>query len=408
VLDLHYYPNRTEPARSFVVYDTRKTPLSFDGTKSHYFGSLAAGPTFDDAWDQRVIYPILARNFLYGQAKTALFPTGNSRLPSLSPDLALVDGLGDAMAAILVQSPLLTDTSATMAYATRDISVPPALPAPTAAIPLPAISSPANLAALAWNLSLRGSAIPAPGTPDQWATIDPFVMVRFYTLIYPSISFHAFSGDTTVQADIASILGQVGRLLEAKQSGEPVDLAKDRFPGNQVLFDLLLPFGIVWPADATLPTATDWPPHLATDWNPNLISPGPVSVAAPTSSITFSMANAQQIPDPLTGALVFPNVSQGEVAYAKMAIFYDVNYQLSIDPTTPIPANAQIEVVVDGHISSQAYLFPAPSPFVVTLKGNPRDSTNPVWHYLRIRLISATAISADVPVTLNLALVPTP
>jgi len=395
VLDLHYYPGLPATApRSGVVYDTRLTPLSYDGTRSHYFGTIAGGPAAanpslpNDAWDQRVIFPILARNFLYGQAKTALFPTGTSSLPSLSPDLALVDGLCDALAANLIGSPNLTDTSMAAPYVTRDISVIPALPVITPAIPSPGIVSPANLAALAWNL-----------TQAEGATLNPTVMPRLYNLINPTgVTVDNFA----FQVDIASMLGQVGRLLEGKQSSEPIDLSL-HFT-NPVLIGELAPFGILWPFDATVPGALDWPPHVATDWNPNLVAPGPASVAAP---IPFSMANAQQIPDPLTGVPAFPNCSQGEVAYAKLAIFTDVNYMLSIDPAT-IPAGAQIEVVVDGHISSQAYLFPAATPPVITLTGNPRDFNNPTRHFIRIRLLKPDAVIPPFTASLNLALVPPP
>jgi hypothetical protein len=397
VLDLHYYPGRTEAARSFVIYDTRRTPLSYDGTKSHYFGSVAAGPTFDDAWDEKAIYPILARNFLYSQARTALFPTGTSSLSSLSPDLAVVDGLGDAMAAILTVSPYVTDTTAATPFVLRDIRS-----APTAGPILPdnpAIASPANLAALAWNLSLKGSASPIlpPGTPAQWATLDPFAMVRFYTLIYPTSSYEGANGTVTPQTDINSIYAQVGRLLEGKQSQEPVDLARDF--SNLSLIGLLEPFNIFWPADATLPNITDWP-FLATDLNPTLVSPGPASAAM---TIPFTMANAQQLTDPLTGASVFPNESQGEVAYARLALFYDTAYQLSVTSSAPLPVGTSIEAVVDGQIGNP-YLFSAGSaPITLTLTGDARDSTNPVVHFIRFRLINPNLPAApDFTATIQL------
>jgi len=294
-------------------------------------------------------------------------------------------------------------TAAAAPYVTRDISVIPALTANPPAIPSPGVVSPANLAALAWDLTLRGNLIPAPGTPAQWAAINPFVMARLFNLINPTgLSVGANGSNNTYQADIPSILGQVGRLLEAKASGEPEDLS--RVFNNGILIGELVPFNILWPADATVSGALDWPPQLATDLNPNLVSPGPASVAA---TIPFSMANALQIPDPLTGVSAFPNDSQGEVTYAKLAIFYDVNYRLSIDPAT-IPAGAQIEVVVDGHISSQAYLFPTDTPPVITLTGNPRDSTNPIRHFIRIRLIypNPPTVLPNFSATLNLALVP--
>jgi hypothetical protein len=83
VLDLHYHPGVTEsPRRSYVVYDRQTTPLADTGTleangttaKLAYFGTLAGGPAVDDVWDQGVIYPMFARNFLFGQGTTPWRP----------------------------------------------------------------------------------------------------------------------------------------------------------------------------------------------------------------------------------------------------------------------------------------------------------------------------------------------
>jgi hypothetical protein len=436
VFDLHYYPGRTDalpaaplpaasPRRSYVIYDTSLTPLSFDGTKSHYFGTLAAGPTFDDAWDQGVIYPMLTRNYLFGQGKTALFPTGLSSLPSEAPDLALVDGLADAMAANLLTTPWLTDTSATatVPFTPRDIRVIPAQAG---------TGSPATAAALAWQLSLVGTNITPPGTWANWNTnwtygspsglTYPPVMSRLYGLIYPYTQYPgAYKNTVTEPIDIPSIYGQAGRLQEAK-NGEPIDLSL--VFSDLELYSQLTPYNLThWPVNWSL-DLTAWP-YQSTDWD-STPNPTPGALLTTLPSFTLSMANAQQVPNPaLVGNAsattpVYPNVSQGEVAYAKLSLFLDQNFSLGLTASYQsggatvqgLPAGATIEVVVDPAIVSPALPSPqpqtfyfstsTPGPYSLILAGNPTDHTNPVWHWVRFRLISPTILQPDVQITPSL------
>jgi hypothetical protein len=398
VLDLHYYPNITDPSRrSFVVYDpsmfydaANDVNYSFDGTKYHYFGTLAAGPGADDAMDPGVIYPLLARNGLYGQGRITLFPYGQATpaglLPSLAPDLAVVEGLADTMAANVLQSPWLTDITAAAGLVGRNISVAPAQKN---------AYSPGDLAAAGWAVTLRANGVAAPGTPAQWSVIVPSSMSVFFGLIYPYNIIRSDVGLVSVQLDVVNIYGQLSRLQE-NHPELPVNLSV-LFP-DQALLQLMIPYGIVWPGRANLPS-------FAVDWGVN-----PDSSLQALPSLTLSMADAQQVtnPDILHAtpqtANVYLNTSQGEVVYAKLALNLARSYNFSITPSGALPAGAQIEVVVDGNYL-EPYLFstgqPA-SPYSLNLPGNPIDPLNPALHWFRIRVLSATVQQPDITLTVNL------
>jgi len=428
VLDLHYYPGRTEtPRRSYVMYDPAAgplasdgTPLAFDGTKLHYFATLAGGGNFnngatagtvavDDAYDPGVIYPMLGRNHLFGQGKTALFPTGRSDLSSLSPDLALVDGLGDAMAAILLKTPFLTDATQVTPLAPRDIRTSPASLGPVSA---------ANLAAVAWQLDLDVFYPNAfnPLGPTQWANIDPSAMVRFFTITYP-VQYY-LGGTQQLQADVSSILQQVSRIQEAKQGGETYDL-NAALP-TLTIVPLVNEYDISWSGSQV---GVGWTP-VSTYWGED-----PDSGAQALPAMTLSMANAQKIYNPDTvnaTTQVYPNCSAGEVQYGLFALRQDRTYQLTlaklVDSATgqaDVPANAQVELVVDGDYQNP-YLFPGtvnasavtsltalPS-YNLTLRGNPTSQGNPLVHTVRVRLLSPAVQQPNIQATVGLTWVSVP
>ena len=390
VLDLHYYPGLPAAGpRAFVIYDPAQAPRAYDGKKARTFATLSGGPspaspgTLDDAMDPGVIYPMLARNFLFGQGKTALFPTGRSELASLSPDLALVDGLADAMAATLIQSPWLTDATSTAALPPRDIRVLPAQPG---------FASPATVAAAAWRLTLDAYNIAPPGTAADWARIDPTVLARIYNLINPFITIPAKGGEAALQSDIPNMFAQVGRLQEPRQSGMP-DLPN--IFSNLELLVVLEPFGVIWPQPPQLA------PSFSADWGLD-----PDSLLAALPPFTLSMTGAVQIPDltigAAAGAKVFPNCSQGEVAYAKLKLTYARDYSVSV-AVPALPATAVIEVTVDGR-SDQTFRFSAADLTAkrVSLSGNPSDAGNPARHFVRTRVLSPAVQQPDLQVTVSL------
>jgi hypothetical protein len=396
VMDLHYWPGgsasgaaaRTEsPRRSFVVYDRSTTPKSYDGTLSHYFATLAGGPTADDAWDPGAIYPLLGRNNLWGQGKTTLYPAGSTSLPSEAPDLAVVDGLADDMAAGLLKSPFLTDTTASTGLVPRDIRTIPAVTGP---------GSPAALAAMGWKVVLMANGInDGVGSKTAWAGLDPAASLRFFILAYPSL-YASPTSSKLVRADITSILGQMIRLQEAKTGSDPVDL-------RTIFYDLALyllgqPYGITWTTVPTIPVYSD-------SWGAN-----PPSQAFP--AFTLSMANAVTVANPdlrvtdPTLALVYPNVSQGAVHDATLSLNLDTAYTLSVATDQALPTGASIEVTIDGDTQTP-YLFTSSAPSVtypVVMVGNPKDFVNPQWHYLRIRLIAPepATVVPDLKVTVRL------
>jgi hypothetical protein len=237
-------------------------------------------------------------------------------------------------------------------------------------------------------------------------------MATLFSLSYPDTQYQGLGGTVTEAIDISSMFAQVAR-LQGPQDGQPTNLLP--LFSNLTLLSLLSPYNLSWPQ-----TPQTWP-YFAADWDstPNP-TPGQVVLNTPLPSFTLSMANAQLIPNPAlanpayTGpATIYPNVSQGEVAYAKLSLFTDHAFTMSITTNPPLPAGATLEVVADPAITppAAAYLQPQ-GPFLLTagnmgplyftLLGNPPDYTNPIWHYFRFRILSPTAVQPDEQVTVTL------
>ncbi|MGA2081015.1 MAG: hypothetical protein ABSH53_10455 [Holophaga sp.] len=412
VLDLHYHPGITEsPRRSFTVYDpTLMANVAWDGTKLHYFGTLAGGPTVDDVWDQGVIFPMLARNSLFGQGKTALFPYGQGTQPTLppalAPDLAVVEGLSDAMAATLLQTPFVTDLSAPAGLVGRDIRVFPAGGG---------IYSPAALAAAGWQITLVANGIPPPGDPSAWGTlnttpsivpprINPAYTTRFYGLVTPAVEIQTQGGPAPVQVDINSMWAQLSRLQE-NHTDDPINLSTIFY--DSALIPVLAPFGIVWPgSEVVIPNNIyGWPP-LAAFWGKD---PDSSLQALPTYTLT--MAGDPQVPNPAvltpSPADVYLNVAQNEVVYGKLDLTQDRAFAVSLttSPAT-LPAGLQVEVVADGQIREPLVFDAAHTTSQsLILRGNPTHPDDPARHWIRVRLLGQdpTLVPAGgIQVTVNL------
>lgn len=383
VLDLHYAPGVSDPRGSFVEYDLSAYPLNavVDPVTSlftrHYFGSLQAGAN-DDAWDEGVLFRLLARNFLFksnlnrtfGMPSDPLPPQG-AQLTSLSPDMAVIEGLTDAMAANLLHSPYLADTQGTGLAAPvvdiRDLSG-------LSLSQLSPFSAPA-LRALAWQLILKANSLPTPGTATDWGNINTAAMVRFFNPpAYPS-------AHNTYEVEPLSIYSQVARLQEAKGSTDPVDLAA-LFP-DSTLTPLLAPFGLPWPRPTTGPLAA-----FAANWGAD-----PNSLTTPLNAFTLSMASAVQV----NGA--YPNQTPGEVAYAGFTLSADRAYTLTVSASPALAGTAQLELVMPT--------FQAP-PMLFSGSGGsqrvvlPGSSSAPTFHPVRLRLLSPTAQQPDTTVTVSL------
>jgi hypothetical protein len=396
VLDLHYYPGVTEsPRRSYVVYDpTLLASRAFDGTTLHYFGTIAGGPVIDDAWDGGVLYPLYARGHLAGLGKSGLYPYGQDDAhadlaPSMAPDLALVEGLGDAMAATLLKTPFLTDLSATSALVGRDIRT----------VGTQGIRSPANLAALAWRLVLTVNGVETwdAGTPLVWAGIDPTYTARFFALAYPTEErVTRLTGTVTLRKDVASILGQLQVLYE-NHTEDARNLS--RYFNDLNLIPICSTFGIDWPGTGA------WSP-LAANWGTD------PSGAMPSVSLTLDSSAARRVPDPNVGlaspGYVYLNDSGGEVAYARLDLTLGCSYRVSLT-TTPavLPTGAQVELVLDDQVD-EPILFDAADATAKTwtLAGSPNDTSNPARHWVRIRLLSQDPSLSATPIGVVVNLTP--
>ena len=360
ILDLHYRPGISETRGSFIEFDKSKFPLAYDGGAGHYFGSLQGSASNDDAWDEGIIFPLMGRYFLYLQGQTSLFPP-STPLQDLTPGIAIIEGLAPIMAANALKSPYLADTSSGTIQI-QDVRTP--------ATKQTVYSAP-NIRALGWELVLKGNGIVTPGTNAAWTTINPAAMARLFNLISPSD-----------QTDISSIYQQLGRLKEAKSGSDPVDLAT--IFTDATLTAVTAPFQITWPRPTTPPLNT-----FVTDWgsDPNSTTIG---------TIPFSMANAVQV----QGA--YPNISEGEVAFARFALTKDTRYNLKVVGSNgPLPAGSTIQVRF--LLAGLFYTFDASSPVQLILPGN---AITPVVYPVRIRLLSPSTVVPDFTATVQITIAP--
>jgi len=383
LLSLHYDVASADSGPSFVEYDLKAYPLT--EKSSTYFGYLRASAANDDAWDEGVILQLLARNYMVSQKFTSLTPTtplaDRSDLQALYPEMALVEGFSQAIAAVLLKSPYLADTSAG-ATVVRDVRL-------TSGLGNDAYSA-ANVAAIAWALNLHacgtlsGSAVtPVADTPTGWATLSQTTLRRFFAIAPP------VDATTSLPTDIGSIYSQIARLQEAKGATDTVDLAA--FFPNTILTPLLqTPFNITWPrptSTAPLPDPLVPDAGFLANWGAN---PNSLTTAIP--SFTLSMASAHR-----NGLNRFPNFSKGEVYRARFTLSGDRIYLLSVSTPGGIPAGAQIEVSLGG----VNYPFSASTPPVQlpALLGN---STSSKYYGVQVRLLSPDTQQADLPVTVRL------
>jgi hypothetical protein len=380
-LDLHYFPG-VDSGGSYVLYDRSLHPQSL--ATSVYFGTLRGGTTNDDAWDPGVILPMLARNVLYGANASRtlavplnpLYPT-STPLADLSPDMARIEGLAQAMAANVLQSPYLADTQGTGVASVVDIRDISGL----SASQLTPYSAPA-IRAFAWELILKANSLASPGTVSNWANIAPLAAARFF--LAPSLTGTAANG-TAIDNEPLNVFNQISRLKETKATAEPVDLAS--VFTDAVLTNLGSPFGIPWPRPVTGPYAA-----FAANWGTDPTGTLP--------SVALSMAKAVQVNTLYPSAtLAYPNVSEGEVFYAGFDLTADKRCTLT---ATIVPAlGTGAEVDVDLPFMARTFSFTG-SGGTTEAMVIPVNSTVPYHHPLRIRMVSPSAVQPDVTVTLSL------
>jgi hypothetical protein len=384
-LDLHYWPGRSESRGSYIEYDQSQFPQALDAStlRFHFFGSLRGGPANDDAWDEGVILPLLARSVLFAGNNNRtftipmnpLFPQA-AALPNLSPDMARIEGLAEAMAANVLKSPYLADTQGTtLAAPVRDIRDISSL---SAAQKSP-FSAPA-LRAFAWEIILKANSLPSPGTSTNWDTINPLAAARFF--LTPTGGTNTDTNITALDSEPINIFSQLVRLSEGQSAAEPVNLAA--VLPDAVVAALGAPFGISWPRPTSGPNAS-----FAVYWGPDPVTPLP--------SVALSMAKAIQV----NGS--YPNYSQGEVFYAGFSLNADKRCILSAALSPALAAGAQVDV--DLPLINRTFSFTGTggsTPVIVI----PVAGATPYYHPVRLRLKSPATLQPDVTVTLSLTPVP--
>ncbi|WP_306590950.1 hypothetical protein [Geothrix sp. 21YS21S-4] len=387
-VDLHYWPGRSEPKGSYIEYDRSLFPQALDPTTSklHYFGSLRGGADNDDAWDEGVILPLLARNHLYagdlyyGTAdRTYSIPLNplapaSALLTDLTPGQARIEGLADAMAANLLKSPYLADTHGTgLATPVQDIRDLSGL----GTAQLSPYSAPA-IRAFAWELILKSNSLTSPGTATTWANINVAAAARFF---HASGSLTNGATDATARdTEPLNIYSQLIRLKEGKTTADAVDLAT--IFTDATLTTLTAPFGIPWPRPTTGAYAS-----FVADWGTD-----PNSITAPLAPVVLSMAKAVQVHG------VYPNLSQGEVFYAGFSLSADKRYVLQATITPALAAGAEVEVALPQLGRSFTFTGSGGSTGALNL---PVNNTAPFYHAVRVRLKSPSAVQPDVAVTLG-------
>lgn len=370
-LDLHYQVGVSDPKGSFIEYDQTVYPQSVDGFMAlrHIFGSVKGAASDDDAFDEGVLFPLFARN---GLSLTASgFHPVATMVPDLSPDLAVLEAFADAMAANQLKSPYLADTHAGGANY-RDVRDVMGL----TGAQLTPFAVPA-LRALSWDIVLKANNLPNPGTVTDWDKITPATSLRFFT---PSATLD--SSNRT--SDVTNIFHQVGRLQEARTATETADLAA--IFTNAVLTPMLATYNLTWPRPAV-------PALYGTflqDWGTD-----PKSTVAALPTQTFSMAKAVQVNG------TYPNLSSGEVVFARYLLTKDTAFLMSLNLPAPLPAGTQIAVV----LNRTTYHFDnANTPIRLTQSGN---ATSPALYTLSMRLLSPTTLQAG-PIQAALRLDPAP
>lgn len=378
-LDLHYAPGVSESRGSFVEYNRAVYPLAYDDNLAslHYFGSLRGGPTNDDAWDEGVILPLIARNFLFAGNSgrtfsiplSPMFPAA-AALTDLSPDMARIEGLAEAMAANVLKSPYLADTQgtslATPALDIRDIST-------LTAAQLTPYSAPA-IRALAWEVILKANGVTSPGTPATWSTLNPVTATRFF--LPPGLTYTGGTRD----AEPLNIYSQLVRLKEAKIAAEPVDLAT--VFTDPVLTSLTAPYGMTWPR----PTTGSYASFVA-NWGTD-----PNALTTPLAPFTLSMAKAVLV----RGS--YPNLSEGEVFYSGFTLSADKRYVISVAISPALTAGGELDL--DLPFLDRTFPFSG-SGGTTSATVFTANTTPPVYHPVRARLKSSGTLQPDVTVTVS-------
>lgn len=410
-LDLHYLQGRSEPGGTHIAWDRSLYPqgqaidpntsvptptgfnASFDAATGtfHYFGSVQAGASNDDAWDRSKLISLAAKAYLFQQISRGSFfaqsnPLGkytplpqDAPLTNLEPQMALLEGLPDGLAAVILKNPYITDTTSTgLTY--RDIrdlgAVPPS--------ELTVFSAPFH-AALIWELALKANAIPRSEVPADWAKIIPATVSPLASLIEPFGNL-----------DTINLYPQ----LKAMQSTLP-GLTSTTSPfTDTVLRDLLTQMGvpagnIPWPRPSVGPLSA-----FVASWGADPISNPTAPATSTIAPIVLSMGSAT----PVAG--IYGNMSPGEVAFAHFTVSRTKIYAFDVQfPGGPL-TNGQVEVSLIGigtpdGVTISTYTFTNSTSTSIPLTLQAPLGAASTW-LVRMRMLSPTVLQPDTTVAIKL------
>ena len=409
-LDLHYLMGRTEPRGTYVEWDRSGYPegqavdpntlipsptgfnASFDAPTGtfHYFGSVQGGPLNDDAWDRAKLVTLAARAYLFQQVSRSGFysqysPLGkftplpqDAPLPNLEAQMAILEGMPQGLAAVILKNPYIADTTSTGVTFTniRDLSAVPAGDRNIFCAPL--------YSALLWELALKAKAIPQSEVPADWNNILPATIAPFVSLIEPFGNL-----------DTINLYPQ----LKAMQSTLPGQTTASPFT-DSVIRDLLTQLGvptsnIPWPRPSAGPLSA-----FVTSWGANPISDPASPASSPITPMVLSMAKAT----PVAGT--YGNTSTGELAFARFTMNHTKVYALDVElPGGPL-TNGQVEVSFIGlgtpdgvAISTFTFSDSTTASIPLTFQVNPGYEST--W-LVRVRMLSPTTLQPDTTVKVKL------
>ena len=412
-VDLHYRRGHSEPGGTYLAWDRTQYPeaqiydpvsgtlrptgvnAGYDPQSGayRYFGTIRGDEAVnDDAWDMAPVMLLAARAYFFNQIsgftwyRQPGFTSPNRLLPlqtplaDLDPQLALMEGFPEALVAVLQKSPYLADTTAGGVTITdiRDLS---GIPAATRKV-----TSAAFMRPLAWEIALKASGLPSPGTAADWANLKPAALFYFFSLGTPS----GFP-------DTPSLYQQLSNLQTVTTSTTFPDVSG--IFTNAAIQDLLAnKLGV--PANAI-----PWPRPATGDQSAFVANWGdtPNSTTTALPAITLSMAGAT----PVGG--VYPNTSSREVGWAQFTITQNRIYDLGVTLTSggvPVTlTNGQVEIAIQGIAtpdgqSEDIWTVSSSTTAPFRLAAKATNGTSTTYH-VRVRMLSPTTLQPDTTVSLT-------
>lgn len=315
-LDLHYRRGAAEARGTWIEMDRKAFPLSYhpaDG--QHFFGAVSGTTLNDDAFDRGALTALAARISVF--RATGLQPIARPlvQLKDLSPESALRHGQAEALAALVLKTPYLVD----LGVGTTDIRALGSAPKN--------LFSPAATRALTWEVALKANSLPTPGTPTDWAKLNPLAARRFFNLVSPKDA-------SSVVNDTPSLYAQLLDLQGARLDSDPVALAG--IFTDAALTELLKGYDIPWPRPTTGPLSS-----FMAAWGLDPFKDAK-TLAVP---LTLSMVGEE-----LDASGLFRNQLFTSSTFGRLSLTKDQALQVHL--TSPVPAGAKVEVRFSYYPSS--------------------------------------------------------